>query len=69
MSKKYTLDGNDASGTANDAITSSNVVASPVYASTLAAANSYRTYQWYLDGTLTAGGNAFGANVDKISTE
>jgi Ca2+-binding RTX toxin-like protein len=68
MSKKYTLDGIDASGIANDAIVSPYAVG-PVYASSYAASNSYRSYQWYLDGKLTAGGNAFGANVDKISTE
>src|SRR4051812_29264492 len=42
---------------------------SPVYASALAASNTYRSYQWYLDGSLTAGGNRYGANVDEISLE
>src|SRR4051812_22052488 len=40
-----------------------------IYASTLAAENTYRSYQWYLDGYLTAGGNQSGANVDRISLE
>ena len=43
--------------------------AEPAYVSTLAASNSYRSWQWYLDGPLTPGGNAWGANVDAISTE
>jgi len=42
---------------------------SPVYADSLAAANSFRQYEWYLDGKRTVGGNANGANVDQISTE
>ena len=46
-----------------------NIAAVPVYASSLAATNTYRSSQWYLDGYLTAGGNASGANVDLISTE
>jgi Ca2+-binding RTX toxin-like protein/subtilisin-like proprotein convertase family protein len=69
MSRKYTLDGIDASGIANDAVVSPDAASGPVYASSYASTNSYRPYQWYLDGKLTAGGNAFGANVDKISTE
>jgi Ca2+-binding RTX toxin-like protein/subtilisin-like proprotein convertase family protein len=69
MSKKYTLDSIDASEVANDAIASPAAVSGPVYASSYAASNSYRAYQWYLDGKLTVGGNAYGANVDKISTE
>jgi Ca2+-binding RTX toxin-like protein len=43
--------------------------ATPIYASALAAENTYRSYQWYLDGYLTAGGNQSGANVDRISLE
>ena len=39
------------------------------YFSLSAASNPYRQYQWYLDGYLTPGSNANGANVDKISTE
>ncbi|HEY2251125.1 MAG TPA: S8 family serine peptidase, partial [Planctomycetaceae bacterium] len=41
----------------------------PIYASSLAAANTYRSSEWYLDGSLTSGGNQYGANVDEISTE
>ena len=49
--------------------TSADAAETPVYASSLAAANSYRSYEWYLDGYLTVGGDANGANVDEISTE
>src|SRR6185295_449484 len=41
----------------------------PSYFSGSAAGTPYRPYQWYLDGYLTPGSNANGANVDKISTE
>ncbi|MBR0850307.1 S8 family serine peptidase [Bradyrhizobium diazoefficiens] len=41
----------------------------PIYASALAASNTYRSYEWYLDGSLTTGGNRYGANVDEISLE
>ncbi len=62
MSNKDTL--------TNDAhVAIANAVSTPVYASSLAAENSYRSYQWYLDGYLTVGGDEFGANVDKISLE
>jgi Ca2+-binding RTX toxin-like protein len=40
-----------------------------VYASAEAASNPERPYEWQLDGYLTPGSNAFGANVDLISTE
>jgi Ca2+-binding RTX toxin-like protein/subtilisin-like proprotein convertase family protein len=43
--------------------------ATPSYFSTTAAANPYRPYEWYLDGYLTPGSNANGANVDEISTQ
>src|SRR4051812_2726804 len=69
MSKKYTFDATDTFATPTDTIVSPDRVSGPVYAASYAAANSYRSYQWYLDGTLTLGGNAYGANVDKISTE
>jgi subtilisin family serine protease len=69
MSKKYALDSDDSSAIANDTIVSPDAVSGPVYASSYAASNSYRSYQWYLDGKLTVGGNTYGANVDKISTE
>jgi Ca2+-binding RTX toxin-like protein/subtilisin-like proprotein convertase family protein len=68
MSNKKTTDGIDAIRSGSDDLASSYAV-TPVYASSLAASNSYRTSQWYLDGNLTVGGNAYGANVDKISTE
>src|ERR1700750_2231351 len=41
----------------------------PSYFSGSAAGTPYRPYQWYLDGYLTPGSNANGANVDKISTQ
>jgi Ca2+-binding RTX toxin-like protein len=44
-------------------------VASTIYASPAAASNPMRPYEWQLDGYLTPGSNAFGANVDLISTE
>src|SRR5947209_17885298 len=40
-----------------------------VYFSPAAANSPYRLYQWYLDGYLTPGSNAYGADADKISTE
>ncbi len=43
--------------------------AAPSYISALAASNPYRPYEWYLDGYLTPGGNAYGADVDAISTQ
>ena len=68
MSSKDTL-GNDANNNADDNTAITYAVSTPVYASTLAAGNTYRSSEWYLDGYLTVGGNASGANVDKISTE
>jgi Ca2+-binding RTX toxin-like protein/subtilisin-like proprotein convertase family protein len=68
MSNKNVLD-NDSYGTTDDAVTSTDAASTPVYASALAATNTFRSYQWYLDGYLTVGGDAYGANVDKISTE
>src|ERR1700730_2938601 len=68
MSNKKTTNSVDAIPFASDDLASSYAV-TPVYASSLAASNSYRSSEWYLDGTLTVGGNAYGANVDKISTE
>ena len=44
-------------------------VASTIYALPSAASNPMRPYEWQLDGYLTPGSNAFGANVDLISTE
>ena len=61
---------NDASDLIDDpTLTTANAAAAPVYVSSLAAENTYRSYQWYLDGNSTEGGNAYGANVDQISTE
>src|SRR3954467_2809662 len=40
-----------------------------VYFSPAAASSPYRLYQWYLDGYLTPGSNAYGADVDRISAE
>src|SRR5258708_2214816 len=68
MSNKNALD-NDSHETTDDVIASADVASTPVYASALAATNTFRSYQWYLDGYLTVGGNAYGANVDKISTQ
>jgi Ca2+-binding RTX toxin-like protein/subtilisin-like proprotein convertase family protein len=68
MSNKNVLD-SDSYAATDDAITVADAASAPVYASALAATNTFRSYQWYLDGYLTAGGNAHGANVDKISTE
>ncbi len=66
MSNKKNANSIDAFGS-DDLATA--YAATPIYASSLAASNSYRSSQWYLDGKLTVGGNAYGANVDKISTE
>ena len=68
MSSNDTL-GNDTFASSNDNTTTSYAVTTPIYASSLAAGNTYRSSEWYLDGYLTDGGNASGANVDKISTE
>ena len=68
MSSKKTSSNVDSIPFAGDDLASSYAV-TPIYASSLAASNSYRSSQWYLDGKLTVGGNAYGANVDKISTE
>ncbi|WP_375411313.1 S8 family serine peptidase [uncultured Bradyrhizobium sp.] len=67
--KKNTLDDIYAPEIVDDAIATPDGAIVPVYASSYAGLNSYRPYQWYLDGKLTIGGNAFGANVDKISTQ
>src|SRR3954464_1106339 len=67
MSNKNTLN-SDGPETSDDYFASADAVA-PVYASALAASNSHRSDQWYLDGYLTVGGNVSGANIDKISTE
>jgi Ca2+-binding RTX toxin-like protein/subtilisin-like proprotein convertase family protein len=68
MSNKKTTNSVDAIPFANDDL-ASTYAATPVYASSIAASNSYRSSEWYLDGKLTVGGNMYGANVDKISTE
>lgn len=47
----------------------SGITSASVYASSEAAFNPYRSYEWQLDGYLTSGSNQFGANVDLISTE
>src|SRR5436190_1986594 len=47
----------------------SRTATASIYASTTAASNPYRSYEWQLDGYLTPGSNPFGANVDLISTE
>lgn len=67
MSNKKSVDDADGNISASDNL--AFAYATPVYASSLAASNSYRSSQWYLDGALTVNGFAFGANVDKISTE
>src|SRR5262245_34528291 len=46
-----------------------DLTAEQAYANTVAASNPYRASEWYLDGYLTPGSNAYGANVDRISTE
>src|SRR5262249_1977183 len=43
--------------------------APPSYFSAPAANNPYPPDEWYLDGYLTPGSNANGANVDAISTQ
>src|SRR6185295_11987149 len=55
--------------TATESAEESTEAAAASYFSLSAASNPYRQYQWYLDGYLTPGANANGANVDKISTE
>ncbi|HEV7881283.1 S8 family serine peptidase [Bradyrhizobium sp.] len=66
MPSKNTLRGDASDG---DYVATAGAVEAPVYASSLAAENTYRSYQWYLDGYLTVGGDESGANVDKISIE
>lgn len=68
MSSNDTIN-NDTFETADGNSTKAYAVVTPIYASSLAAGNTYRSSEWYLDGYLTVGGNASGANVDKISTE
>ena len=67
MSKKIAQSEHDEYASAGGFIAPAAI--GPVYADSLAAANSFRQYQWYLDGRLTVGGNVNGANVDSISTE
>ncbi len=67
MSKKIAQSEHDEYASAGGFIAPAAI--GPVYADSLAAANSFRQYQWYLDGRLTVGGNVNGANVDLISTE
>jgi Ca2+-binding RTX toxin-like protein/subtilisin-like proprotein convertase family protein len=67
MSNKTSVS-SDTTEVATDYVALTDAV-TPIYASSLAAENTYRSYQWYLDGYLTVGGDASGANVDKISTE
>ena len=55
----------DTSAGASDTATADSIA----YASTIAASNPLRGYEWYLDGYLTPGSNQYGANVDLISTE
>ncbi|MEA2879785.1 MAG: hypothetical protein QOF14_4981 [Hyphomicrobiales bacterium] len=56
-------------GDASSAGEDESPVASTIYAFPSAASNPMRPYEWQLDGYLTPGSNAFGANVDAISTE
>ena len=67
MSKKIAQSEHDEYASAGGFIAPAAI--GPVYADSLAAANSFRQYQWYLDGRLTVGGNVNGANVNSISTE
>ena len=62
MSKKIAQSEHDEYASAGGFIAPAAI--GPVYADSLAAANSFRQYQWYLDGRLTVGGNVNGANVD-----
>jgi subtilisin-like proprotein convertase family protein len=71
MSTMNTRDAGDdphavVNGSAEDA---DETRASTIYASAVAASNPLRQYEWQLDGYLTPGSNAYGANVDLISTE
>src|SRR5262245_5304578 len=65
--QKNTLASSAAGSEVDEDLTAANTT--PSYFSPTAANNPYRPNQWYLDGYLTPGSNANGANVDKISTE
>src|SRR3954465_982389 len=66
-----TFDGKTPAGSVDGASFASETTdaTNAVYFSPAAANSPYRLYQWYLDGYLTPGSNAYGADADKISTE
>src|ERR1044072_5874300 len=69
INKTETEEESTAVGFSAEGAEETPATASTIYASSLAASNPWRQYEWHLDGYLTPGSNAYGANVDLISTE